>query len=418
MILPDMYRLHQSFEKNAVDYIESTVMEMIASAGLKIGRGDRIALTVGSRGIASLEQIVRAAVRALTELDARPFIIPAMGSHGGATADGQEEVLASYGITEARMGAPVISSMEVVEIPAPDLENRVFMDRHAWESDGVLLLNRVKPHTDFHGPWESGLAKMAVIGLGKHRLADEIHSFGIRGLKELIVPTARCLIDTGKIVGGIGVVENAYEEISVVEVVPAGDVIETDARLLKTARDRMPSLPVSDIDVLVVDTMGKDISGTGMDTNIIGRTSIKGEPDLESPNIGAIVVMDLSEASHGNALGVGLSDVVTRGLYDKIDFEATKANIITSSFLDRGKIPIIAETDEEAIKIALRAAGCRDPKSARICRIISTLELSDLLVSSSLKASIPESAELISGPFPLLNGNGTFPGIGENGRAG
>jgi len=401
------------FEEDAIEDIESAVFEKIGSAGLQIGKGDRIALTVGSRGIAGLDMIVRGAVRALKDAGARPFIIPAMGSHGGATAEGQEEVLASYGVTESLMGAPVISSMEVVEIPAPDLENRVFMDKHAWESDGVLLLNRVKPHTDFHGKWESGLAKMAVIGLGKHKLANEIHSFGIHGLKDLIVPTARHLIETGKIVGGIGVVENAYEKSVVVEVMPAGKIIDADARLLETARSRMPRLPAADLDLLIVDAMGKDISGTGMDTNIIGRTSIKGEADPETPNIGSIVVTDLTEASHGNALGVGLADVITQRLHDKIDFEATKANIITSSFLERGKIPIIAKTDAEAVEIALRAAGCRDPESARICRIVSTLELSEVLISSSLKPVIPDCTQLLSGPHPLVDSSGSFPEIEE-----
>lgn len=397
------------FQDDAIEDIESAVFERVGTAGLPVNMGDRIAVTVGSRGIAGLDKIVRGAVRALRDAGASPFIVPAMGSHGGATAEGQEEVLASYGVTESGVGAPVVSSMEVVEIPAPDLENRVFMDRHAWESDGVLLLNRVKPHTDFHGTWESGLVKMAVIGLGKHKLANEIHSFGIRGLKELIVPTAECLVETGKIIGGIGVVENAYEKSAFVEVILAADIIESDARLLETARGLMPRLPASDLDLLIVDNMGKDISGTGMDTNIIGRTSIKGEPDPEKPEIRSIVVTNLTEPSHGNALGIGLADVTTRKLYNQIDFESTKANIITSSFLDRGKIPIIAETEAEAVEIALRAAGCRDTAAARICRIISTLEISEVLISSSLKSDIPERSELLSGLLPLLNGNGGFP---------
>jgi hypothetical protein len=389
MNLPEMYHVRQSFNAESIENVESDVIEKISSAGLEIKKGDSIAITVGSRGVAFLESLVRSTVKALTDLGARPFIVPAMGSHGGATAEGQEEVLAAYGVTRERVGAPVLSSMEVVEIPSPELENRVFMDKYAWESDGVMLLNRIKPHTDFRGRWESGLVKIAVIGLGKHALAEEIHSYGVRGLKELIAPTARRIVDTGKIIGGLGVVENAYEK---------------------------PALPVSDIDLLVIDIMGKDKSGTGIDTNIVGRLAIKGEPDFDVPNIGAIIATDLSDPSHGNGLGVGLTDVITRKLFDKLDLDATRENVVTSTFLDRGRIPVVADTDEEAIGIALRTLGLKD--SARICRIRSTLELSDLLVSSSLLAEIPESAEVISGPLPLLTDAGIFSSIPEIERAG
>ncbi len=419
MEFPGMYHVRQQFTDNSITDVESEVREKIAATGFSVSTGDRIAVTVGSRGIASLEALVRGAVRALKDMGANPFIIPAMGSHGGGTAEGQAEVLASYGITEQWVGAPVISSMDVVELEAPDLENRVFIDKHAWEADGVLLLNRVKPHTDFHGPHESGLVKMAVIGLGKHRLANEIHSYGIRGLKNLIEPTAGFLLGTGKIIGGIAVVENTRDKVAILEAVPAAGVIEADARLLKTAREMMPKLPVQDIDVLIVDAIGKDISGTGMDTNIIGRIRIEGEVDPEYPNIRSILVTDLTEASHGNAIGMGLADVITRRLFDKIDYEATKANIVTSSFLDRGKIPIVGDTDEDALKIALRAAGCRDFKTARICRIRSTLELADALVSSSLKSDLSASGsvELLPGELSLLNGDGAFADFPETVRA-
>lgn len=412
MTFPGMYRVRRHFEDDRIKDLESTVREGLAKAGLPISKGDSIALTVGSRGIADLELLVRSAVDALRDLGAKPFIIPAMGSHGGGSAEGQEEVLASYGITEQRVGAPVVSSMDVVEIEAPHLENKVFMDRHAWEADGVLLLNRVKPHTDFHGRTESGLVKMAVIGLGKHRLASEIHSFGIHGLKDLIEPTAQALIATGKIKGGIGVVENAHDKIAVVEVVPADAIIDIDARLLETARQKMPGLPVSDIDVLIIDVMGKDISGSGMDTNIIGRIKIAGETEPDYPNIRSIVVTDLTEASHGNAVGVGLADVITRRLFEKIDVDATNANVVTSSFLERGKIPVIAATDAQALQFALRGAGCgRDVSAARICRIRSTLDLASILVSPSLKAALDgvESVEILPREYQLVTAGGSFP---------
>jgi len=415
MEIPEMYHIRRTFVDDSILDPESDVFEKIAACGLDIKNGDRIAVTVGSRGIADLQALVRGSVRALRDLGAKPFIIPAMGSHGGGTAEGQEEVIAGYGITEKEVGAPVISSMDVVELDAPDLENRVYMDKHAWESDGVLLINRVKPHTDFHGRWESGLLKMSVIGLGKHRLASEIHSYNIRGLKELIEPTARFLIGTGKIKGGVAVVENSYDKICLVEVAAPDNIPDTDARLLEIAREKMPRLPFSEIDVLIIDFMGKDISGCGIDTNVIGRLGIAGEEEPEEPKIGSILVTDLTDASHGNAIGVGLADVTTRRLFEKIDFNASKENVVTSSFLGRGKIPVIADTDMEGIHIALRAAGCRNIKEARICRIHSTLELSDMLVSPALRSAVAgfESTEVLMDTHALADKDGNlvkFPG--------
>ena len=410
-----MYLVRQQFPDNRIDDIESAVHSSLLNGRIPVSPGAQIALTVGSRGIANLERIVKAAVSTLIEMGARPFIVPAMGSHGGATAEGQLEVLASYGITEDRVGAEIRSSMDTVELPAPGLENRVYMDRNAYESDGVILLNRAKPHTDFHGQWESGLVKMAVIGLGKQHLADEIHSFGIRGLKELISPTADFVLRSGKILGAIGVAENAFDQTMAIESVAADRVMETDSRLLELARTNMPRLPVSEIDVLVIDVMGKDKSGTGVDTNIIGRISIRGEDEPSEPNISSIVITDLSEVSHGNAIGVGLCDVITRRLHDKIDFQATYENSITSSFLDRCKVPLVAETDAGALAVALRAAGCRKPEDSRIVRIRSTLELRELLVSEVLRSEIEgnDHATIGSGPLPLLEPDGSlgpFPG--------
>ena len=405
-----MFLVRQQFADDKIDDIEAAVRSALSNGQIKVPSGARIALTVGSRGIANLERIVRAVVGSLVEMGAKPFIVPAMGSHGGATAEGQLEVLASYGITEDRVGAEICSSMETVELPGPGLANRVFMDRHAYESDGVILLNRSKPHTDFHGRWESGLAKMAVIGLGKQRLADEIHSFGIRGLKDLIAPTAEFVLRSGKILGAIGVAENAFDQTMAIEAVTADRVMETDSRLLELARANMPKLPVSEIDVLVIDVMGKDKSGTGVDTNIIGRISIRGEDEPAFPNISSIVITDLSEVSHGNAIGVGLGDVITRRLHDKIDFQSTYENSITSSFLDRCKIPLVAETDADALAVALRSAGCRTLRDSRIVRIRSTLELSEVLVSEALRSEIEGSDRAVIGsePLPLLLPDGSL----------
>lgn len=403
-----MVHVRQSFPRPTIPDIEAAVKSELLNGPIVIPAGARIALTGGSRGVANIDRIIRAAVEALKEMGARPFVIPAMGSHGGATAEGQREVLASYGVTEKRIGTEILSSMEVVEIPAPCLENRVFMDRHAWESDGVILLNRVKPHTDFRGRWESGLVKMAVIGLGKRHLAEELHSFGVRGLRDMIPPTARVVLETGKIVGAIGVVENAYDDTMKVETFATDQILEGDAKLLEIAKEHSPRLPLSEIDLLIIDVMGKDISGTGVDTNVIGRISIRGEEDPVTPDIRSVLITDLSEASHGNATGVGLADVITKNLYRKIDYDATYMNSITSSFLERCKIPLVAETDAAGVEIALRAANCRRPEEAWVVRIRSTLDLSNLLVSESawIRLEGREDVERLSDPEPLLGDDG------------
>ncbi len=235
--------------------------------------------------------------------------------------------------------------------------NPVFMDKNAYESDGVILINRIKPHTDYHAKYESGLVKMAVIGLGNEKQASAIHSYGVYGLSTLIPLTAKQIFSTGKILGGIALVENAYDDTMLVNVLKTDDFFEQEPVLLDIARKNMPALPVNDIDVLIIDQMGKDISGVGIDTNIIGRTKIVGQEEPENPNIKAIMVLDLTDHSHGNAIGIGLSDVITKKLYDKIDFSATYSNAVTSSFLERAKIPIVADNDKEAFEIALRSCG-------------------------------------------------------------
>lgn len=369
--------------------------------------GARIAVAVGSRGIANLARIVRAAVRELSARGALPFVIPAMGSHGGATAEGQREVLAGYGITEAGVGAPVVSSLAVVELPdAPD-GTRVYMSRDAWESDGVLLVNRVKPHTDFHGIHESGLVKMAVIGLGKHAQALEIHSHGVAGLRERILPAARVVLGTGKVWGGLGIVENAREEPEILRLVSGEGLPEADRELLERARELQPRLPVDDLDVLLVDEMGKDVSGVGMDSNVIGRMRVRGQEEPERPRISSVAVFDLTEVSHGNALGVGLADVITLRLRDRIDLGATFENVVTSGFLERGKIPLSADTDRAAVEIALRGASVRDLSRARILRIRNTLSLGEVWASDALLPELTgrEGVEITGERAPLLDGH-------------
>lgn len=388
------HRIRQTFPRPRLEDIEATVREQVANSDLEFPPGASIAITAGSRGIANIALITKTIVQAVREAGAHPFIIPAMGSHGGATAEGQLELLASNGITESTMECPIRSSMEVVEIPVTGLVNKVFMDRHAWNSEGVIVINRIKPHTDFHGSHESGLVKMSVIGLGKERQAFELHRFGVHGLRDLVPETAKHVFATGKVLMGVGIVENAHDETALIEAMPGDAIMERETLLLETARANMPRLPVDELDVLIVDRLGKNISGTGMDTTIIGRVSIRGQPDPKFPSIKSIIVRDITEESHGNATGVGLADVTTRRLFDKIDFEVTNRNIRTSGFLERGKVPYVAQTDEEALDVALRGAGCLDREEARILRIKDTLHLEKMIASDAVVQSWSEEASV------------------------
>ncbi len=388
-----LIKVRQKFSCPQIQDIEGHIKAEIARVGLSLKPGARIALTVGSRGISHLVPIVKSLVHNLQDRGVKPFIVPAMGSHGNASAAGQKEVLSQLGISEESMGVPILSSMEVVEIPAKNVTHRIFMDKHAYEADGVVLVNRVKPHTDFHGDYESGLVKMAVIGLGKHEQALEIHRFGVEGLQRLLPKTAQEIIATGKILMGLAIVENACDTPMLIKAIPPERIMAEEPTLLATAREHMPSLPVNHIDALIVDRMGKDISGTGLDPNVTGRMSIRGFPDPPFPSIKSILVTDLTPGSHGNASGVGFADVITKKLYAKINFSATYENVITATFLERGKIPLVAEHARKGFDILCRIAGPLEPGKERVVRIQDTLHLEHLYVSPVIFKEINAAVE-------------------------
>lgn len=385
-----LIKIKQVFDRTKIpdENIEKTVREQFLHSGVSIAKGARIAIAAGSRGIANIPQIVKTTVQCVKEMGGEPFIVPAMGSHGGATAEGQKQVLESYGITEKYTNAPITSSMEVVELPRGDLKNHVYMDKLAYEADGTIVINRVKVHTAFHGTIESGLMKMCVVGLGKHKGAIEIHRYGARGLRELIPPTARQILKHGNLLLGIAIVENAYEETAMIQAVQPSDFEQEEMKLLQWVKKNMPTLPVEQLDVLIVDEFGKNISGTGMDVNIIGRMKIASEQEPEFPNITSIILLDLTEKSHGNANGVGLADVITRRFFERIDFTATYENILTTGFLERGKMPVVAETARKALEYALKPCGLADPEQAKIIRIKNTLLLDEIRVSPKVADEI------------------------------
>jgi hypothetical protein len=402
-MLPRMVRVRQTFPRPRVTDIPRTVAERLAAAGLPIKRGDTVAVGAGSRGIANIDVIVGAAVRYLLDLGARPFVFPAMGSHGGGTPEGQLSVLEHYGITEATMGCPLRATMDVVQV-GEALGLPVWLDRIAAEADFIGLVNRVKPHTDFKGSIESGLFKMMTIGLGKYKGAIQYHRANIHhGYETVITSVGREMLAKARIGFGLGIVENGYDETAHLEAFNAQDLEAGERRLLKDAREWMARLPFSPIDVLIVEQMGKNISGAGMDTNVIGRPSNPHEPFPADPKILWIAVLDLTEESYGNATGIGNGDFTTRRLVDKIDMKPTLINCITACAPNGAKVPATYETDREAIETALSCIGLTPPEKARIIRIRNTLMIGEIEVSEAFLPDVAKRPELtaLTDPAPL-----------------
>jgi hypothetical protein len=291
----------------------------------------------------------------------------------------------------------------VVEVPAKGLAHKLFMGRNAFEADGVVLLNRIKPHTDFRSTYESGLVKMSVVGLGNHAQAKIMHGLGVPGLRDLIPLAAGEIFATGKILFGLAVVEDAYDKTMRVRALTPDRILAEEPELLRLAASSMPRLPADRIDILIVDEIGKNLSGTGMDSNIIGRIRVKGTPEPATPDIGTIIVNDLTPESHGNALGIGLADIITRNLFDKVDFRAMYANVVTTTFLERGKTPVVADSLAHAFDIALRTVDSRPPDQLRVIRIRNTLHLEEMHVSPALYREIADRVSLISESDDILN---------------
>ena len=387
MNYPKMYRIGQVFEVPKVDNIEETLNQELESIQIqsRIKAGSRIAITAGSRGIANIDRILKHLVHILKEHSAKPFLIPAMGSHGGGTPQGQLEVLKSLNITEKSIGAPILSSLEVVEVGKSSFGFPVLADKHASEADGIIVVNRVKPHTEFEGPIESGLMKMMAIGMGKHKGCLQVHKQTVNyGYREVIPEIGRVILEQLPILFGVALVENVYDETALLRAILPSQFLIEEKRLLGDAKRLMARLPFSTIDILIVDEMGKNISGTGLDTNVIGRIMFIGEKEPESPTITRIVVLDLTEESHGNAIGIGLADYTTQSLVDKIDPIATSTNAIAAVTPEKGRIPIALRTHREAVETAFATIRAVDPEKARVVHIKNTLEIAEFNVSESL----------------------------------
>ncbi len=388
--MPTMHKVHQSFDDNALQDVAAAVTEQCnrPEVAAKISDGASIAIGVGSRGVANIEAAVRALVETIKSKGGKPFIFPAMGSHGGATVEGQIGVLANYGVTEARVGAPIRATMETVMVTKMDDGTELHMDRFAHEADGVVLINRIKPHTTFRGDIESGLIKMLIIGMGKIGGATIMHSdHGMDRFPDVLPKAAKQLMGHINFLFGVGMIEDAFDHTAIVEAVTAEDLLTREVQLQVKSKELMPRIYFDDIDVLVVEEMGKEISGSGIDPNITGR-NCRGVVGFDRPRVEKIVVLDLTDMTHGNATGIGVADVITRRLLERIDFSITYANVIASAYLDGGYIPIIMPDEDAAIRLAVKTVPRVKPLDCRIVRIKNTLKLSEIEVSQSLLAQV------------------------------
>lgn len=382
--LPKLAKVRQTFPAQRVADVAAALRGEIARGEIagRVRPGMRVAVAAGSRGVAELPTLVRVTVEELKRLGAEPFVVPAMGSHGGATAEGQREVLADLGVTEASVGCPIVSSMEVVEIGRLANGLPVYVDKNAHDADGIVVINRVKPHTAFRGPNESGLVKMITIGLGKQKGAESCHAYSFKYMAEHIVAMTGIILAQMPVLFGVGTVENAYDKVAKVVAVTPEKLIETDRELLVEAKANLPSLPFGQIDVLIVDRIGKDISGDGMDPNITGRYPTPYASG--GPEVAKMAVLDLTEATHGNANGMGTADFTTRRLVNKTDFTKTYANGLTSTVVGPTHMPTVLECDRDAVRAAIKTCNARDLAKVRLVRILDTLHLEEILVSEAL----------------------------------
>ena len=388
--LPAMFHASQRFPDAHIDRedIEKAIFDEVKRSGMgeRIKPGMRIAITAGSRGIRNVDEITRSVVACVKAHGASPFIVPAMGSHGGATAEGQRELLAGYGITEERMGCPILSSMETVLLGHSELGKPVYMDKNAWESDGVILSCRLKPHNAFRGPVESGPCKMMTVGLGKQKGAEQVHSDGMDIIARNIPTMAKVTLGTGKILFAIPCLENAYDQTLMFEAIPAEKILEREPELLKIAFANMPSILVGEGDVLIVDRIGKNFSGTGVDPNITGTFSTPYATG--GVQVQRTCFLDLTEESHGNSLGIGLASAITRRIFDQIDADAMYTNCMTSTVIKSAMVPCVMSTDREAIQFCVRTCNRIDKQSPRIIRIQNSLHVGQIMLSEAYYADV------------------------------
>jgi hypothetical protein len=407
MELPPLTRVRQSPVLPALANLAGEVRDRWLASSLprRVKRGDRVAVAVGSRGIANLATLVRSTLEVLRELGTQPFIVAAMGSHGGATAEGQRQLLAEYGISEKALRVPVQTDMTAVRIGTNSWGEPVFWDANALRADAVVTISRIKAHTDFRGRYESGIVKMLVIGLGKRDGAATHHRWGYRGLSEMMPESVKVVLEKTPFVAGLAVLENASEETAVLQVLDREHLLEEEPVLLERAKAIMGRLPFHELDLLVIGEIGKNYSGAGIDPNVVGRLLIEGQPEFESPRITRICALDLSPESHGNGTGCGIADLTTERLLAAIDPVPFRMNNLTACFLWRSKLPIGFPNDRECINAGVETCWQPNQEKLRLAVIPNTLELAELWVSGPLveavqgQARVEVTAERMPWPF-------------------
>ena len=416
MEYPKLFRMRQKFDAPSLSDVPNAVRDEIRriDPGKRIKPGQSVAITVGSRGVANVNVIAKTIVEEMEAIGARPFIVPAMGSHGGGTAEGQTEVLARYGITEGLMGCPVRSSMEVTEVGRTDFGMPVYFDQIASQADHVIVFNRVKPHTGFRGEIESGLFKMMLIGLGKHKGASLYHRAIVHhSFDKIVKAVGQMVLSRCRVAFGLATLENGYDQTAMVKAVQTEEFEPVEKELQKQSKAWCPKLPFKEADLLIVDEMGKDISGAGLDTNVIGRkgNDRKAQPD-EWPKILHIFTRDLTETTHGNAVGIGFSSFTTRRLVEKIDRNATYINSITGQHPSSSQVPMYYDTDGEVLDVAFVSMGLTEPPDAKVMWIRNTLDLTEVEASETYwdEAQGRSDLEILFEPRPFrLSEDGSLP---------
>jgi Lactate racemase N-terminal domain len=403
--LPRMVNVRQKFQTSRLESVTKAIAEQFARAEVraKIKPGAKIAVGCGSRGVANIAEAARAVVAEIKKLGGDPFIFPAMGSHGSATAEGQKGVLEGYGIVESYVGCPIRATMDTVVVGECADGTPVHIDRFASEADGIVLINRVKPHTNFRAPIESGIVKMIGIGMGKITGATTLHTHGMDRFDRVLPEVARVVLAKKNFLLGIGMVENAHDETAIIEAIPAEQLFERETELQTKAKAMIGRLMFDEIDVLLIDEIGKNISGSGADPNVTGR-NIRGAVWEAKPRLQKIVMLGLTKETKGNATGMGAADVITMRFFKDIDLGPTYANVITSAYLDGAAIPMIMNNDHDAIALAVKSTLRVKPQNTRIVRIQNTLRVTDIQVSEPLLQFVkdnPSKFEILSEPAPF-----------------
>jgi len=396
MNYPLMYRIQQRFDTTSIRDVPEEVRREFSrlNGGKNIKPHQRVAVAVGSRGINNLKTIVATVVECIRNMALKPFILPAMGSHGGATAEGQVKLLNEFGITESSVGAPIISTMDVISVGRLDSGAEVFISKDALEADHLVVINRVKQHTLLRGEVESGLCKMLAVGCGKHKGALDMHKFG---LAASIIPAAQILLAKAPVLCGLAIMENSLDQTHTVKLALPEQFIEVDKELLESARRLLPRIPLEDLDILIVDEMGKNISGAGIDPNVIGFWRREGGP--RKPDYRTLIVLDLTHQSEGNAVGIGMVDLTTRKVIDKVDLKPTYTNALTSGVWRSVRFPIALENDRAVLETAL--SHVLDPHDVRMVRIVNTLHLENFWATEALLPELREQEGVIVDEAPL-----------------